>query len=110
MGDVVLAQPAASELSEHYDVFFFTSEQYEPVVERMPGNIHPVPLAKDTGPFHLRKLINRISPDIVIDLQNNIASGIATAGRRVTGRFQMNRKLRKRVMDKRVESMPQRSL
>ncbi len=109
LGDVVLAQPAASELSGHCEVFFVTSEQYEPVVERMPGNIHPVPLAKDTGPLHLRKLINRISPDIVIDLQNNIASRIATAGRRVRGRFRMDRKLRKRVMDKEAESMPLRS-
>ena len=110
LGDVVLAQPAASALSEHCEVFFVTSEQYEPVVARMGGNIHTVPLGKDTGPLALRKLIKGISPDLVVDLQNNIATRIATAGRRVEGRFHMDRKLRKLVMDQRVESMPLRSL
>ncbi len=110
LGDVVLAQPAASELSENCEVFFITSEQYEPVILRMPGDIHPALLAKDNGAFALLQLINRISPDIVVDLQNNIASRIATAGRHVKGRFRMDRKLRKRVMDKRAESMPLRSL
>ncbi|MCK5117184.1 MAG: glycosyltransferase family 9 protein [Candidatus Aegiribacteria sp.] len=109
LGDVVLAQPAASELSVHCEVFFVTSEQYEPVISRMPGNIHPATIGKDAGPIDLRRLINEISPDCVVDLQNNIASGIATAGRHVKGRFRMDRKLRKRVMDKRAESMPLRS-
>ncbi|NOQ21842.1 MAG: hypothetical protein GQ565_04215 [Candidatus Aegiribacteria sp.] len=109
LGDVVLAQPAASELNKYYEVFFVTSEQYEPVVSRMPGEIQPVFFGKDTGPLDLRKLINRISPDFVVDLQNNITSRIATAGRRVKGRFRMDRKLRKMVMDKRAESMPLRS-
>ncbi|MCK4807105.1 MAG: hypothetical protein KAT09_05645, partial [Candidatus Aegiribacteria sp.] len=68
LGDVVLAQPAASELSRFYKVFFVTSEQYEPVVARMPGDIHPALLGKDTGPLDLRKLIKRISPDFVVDL------------------------------------------
>ncbi len=109
LGDVILAQPAASELSRYNRVFFVTSEQYEPVVTRMPGDIHPVLLAKDAGPLDLRKLLKRMSPDFVVDLQNNIASRIATAGKRVKGRFRMNRKLRKRVMDKKAESMPLRS-
>ena len=110
LGDVVLAQPAASELSEHYEVFFVTSEQYEPVISRMPGDINPVLLAKGSGTFALRKLINSISPDIVVDLQNNIASRIASAGRLLQGRFKMDRKLRKRIMDKKAGSMPLRSL
>ena len=109
LGDVVLAQPAASELSGHCKVFLVTSEQYEPVVARMPGNIHPVSIGKDAGPLDLRRLIKGISPDYIVDLQNNIASRIATAGRRVRGRFRMDRKLRKRVMDKKAESMPLRS-
>ncbi len=108
LGDVVLSQPAASELSRHYKVFFVTSEQYEPVVARMPGNIHPLLLAMDSGPLDLWKLIKSISPDFVVDLQNNVASRIATAGKRVKGRFHMDRKLRKRVMDKRAGSMPLR--
>jgi len=109
LGDVILAQPAASELSRYNEVFFVTSEQYETVVARMPGNIHPVLLGKDKGPVDLRRLIKRISPDFIVDLQNNIASRIATVGFRVKGRFQMDRKLRKRVMDKSAASMPMRS-
>lgn len=75
----------------------------------MPGDIHPVILGKDAGPLDLRKLIKAISPDFVVDLQNNIASSIATFGKRVKGRFHMDRKLRKRVMDSRAGSMPLRS-
>jgi heptosyltransferase-2 len=109
LGDVVLAQPAASALSEHCEVFFVTSEQYEPIVTRMPGNIHAALIGKDAGPIALRKLISGISPDSIVDLQNNVASRIATARRRVAGRFRMDRKLRKQVMDKRAETMPLRS-
>jgi len=109
LGDVVLAQPAASALSQHHRVFFVTAEQYEPVVARMPGDIHPAAPRRDAGPLALRKLIGGISPDLIVDLQNNIATGIATARRQVAGRFRMDRKLRKQVMDKRAETMPLRS-
>ena len=109
LGDVVLAQPAASALSQQHKVFFVTTEQYEPVIARMPGDIHPAALGRDAGPLALRKLIREISPDLIVDLQNNIASGIAIAGRQVAGRFRMDRKLRKQVMDKRAETMPLRS-
>jgi len=109
LGDVVLAQPAASALSQHHRVVFVTAEQYEPVVARMPGDIHPAAPARDAGPLALRKLITGISPDLIVDLQNNIASRIATARRQVAGRFRMDRKLRKQVMDKRAEKMPLRS-
>lgn len=109
LGDVVLAQPAAAELSKHHEVFFVTSEQYEPVVMRMAGNIRPALAGEDAGPFELRRLLKSISPDIVVDLQNNIATRIATAGKPVTRRFRMNRQLRKSVMDKRAVSMPMRA-
>ncbi|MEN8210018.1 MAG: glycosyltransferase family 9 protein, partial [Candidatus Fermentibacteria bacterium] len=77
--------------------------------DRMPGDIHPVTTGRNDGPFALRNAIKTISPDLIVDLQNNIASRIATAGRPVRNRFRMDRKLRKLVMDKRAESMPLRS-
>lgn len=109
LGDVILAQPAVSELSKRYEVIFVISEQYTPLVKRMPGNIHPAPLGTNAGPLDLRKLLGRISPEIIIDLQNNIASRMATAGKTVKGRFRMDRKLRKKVMDGRIGSMPMRT-
>jgi ADP-heptose:LPS heptosyltransferase len=109
LGDVVLAQPVASELSKTGEVFFLTSEEYEPVIARMPGNIHPVLAGSDTGPAGLRKLIGKISPDSVVDLQNNFASRVATLGKPLRGRFHMDRKLRKKVLDHSAESMPMRA-
>jgi len=109
LGDVVLAQPAATELSRNSEVFFLTSEEYEPVVLRMPGNISAVPVREGTGPLGLRKLLDGISPDSIVDLQNNLASRISTSGRKVTGRFSMNRSLRKRVMTHALDSMPMRA-
>ena len=108
LGDVVLAQPVATELSANTQVYFVTSGEYEPVVLRMPGNINPVPVSPDTGPLGLRKLIAAISPDTVVDLQNNIASRISTFGRHVTGRFSMNRKLRRKVLTHAATAMPAR--
>jgi heptosyltransferase-2 len=109
LGDVVLAQPVASELSKGGEVFFVTSEEYEPVVVRMPGNIHPVLVELNTGPAGLRRLLREIAPDSVLDLQNNFASRVATTGMHIAGRFKMDRKLRKRVMDHKAESMPMRT-
>lgn len=109
LGDIVLAQPVASELSKSAEVFFVTSEEYEPVVVRMPGNIHPVLAESNTGPAVLRKLLCEIAPDSVVDLQNNFASRVATMGKPLKGRFHMDRKLRKRVMDRTAESMPLRT-
>lgn len=109
LGDVVLAQPVASELSKSGEVFFVTSEEYEPVVVRMPGNIHPVLVESNTGPAGLRKLLRKTASDSVVDLQNNFASRAATMGMPLRGRFHMNRKMRKRVMDHTAESMPLRT-
>lgn len=109
LGDIVLAQPAASELSKSGEVFFVTFEEYEPVVDRMPGDIHPVPIESNKGPVGLRKLLSEIAPDSIVDLQNNFASRAATIGKPIGGRFHMDRKLRKRVMDRTAESMPLRT-
>ncbi len=109
LGDVVLAQPAASALSKRCTTYFVTSEQYLPVVSRMKGNIHPVPFGVNSGPFALRKVLDSISPDVIIDLQNNITTKIASAGKPVKGRFRMDRKKRKRVMEYREDIMPLRS-
>lgn len=108
LGDVVLAQPAATALSENNRVFFVTSTSYAPVVDRMPGNIEVIPFITDAGPFKLRKILHRISPGRIIDLQNNLTTAIATAGMRVSGRFRMNRKLRNDVLLGKAESMPVR--
>jgi len=109
LGDVVLAQPVASELSKNNEVYFVTLKEYEPVVLRMPGNIHPLTAGGNTGPFELRKLLGKISPDSVLDLQNSLASRIASAGKPLIGRFRMDRKLRKMVMLHKAESMPLRT-
>ncbi len=109
LGDVVLAQPVASELSKNTDVYFVTSKEYEPVVFRMPGNIHPLSTGGNTGPFELRKLVGKVSPDAVFDLQNNLTSRIASAGKPLIGRFRMDRKRRRQVLLHKAESMPLRT-
>jgi len=110
LGDVILSQPVATKLSELCnEVFFVTDAQYQPVVNRMPGNIHSVSAGSNGNPFDMRKLLGRISPDVVIDLQNNFATRFAAIGKPVPGRFHMNRKLRKKVMKKKAVSMPLRT-
>ena len=109
LGDVVLAQPAATHLSSSSRVNFVTSEKYVPVVERMPGDIEAVPYPTDAGPFELRRILRNISPEILIDLQRNFTTRVATKGFRVSGRFRMNRKRRNEILGGSSGIMPLRS-
>lgn len=109
MGDVILAHPAAARLSRTGPVHFVTSEEYRPVVERMTGDIIPAVPEGDAGVPGLRRLLARIDPSGVVDLQNSVATRLATAGFRVTGRFRMDRNRRRRVLKGTEESMPLRT-
>ena len=109
LGDVVLAQPVATHLSFSSKVKFVTSKRYLPVVERMPGDIEAVPYPPDASPFELRRIIRKISPEILIDLQCNFATRMATKGMRISGRFRMNRKLRHEILGGSSDIMPLRS-
>ncbi|MCK4505807.1 MAG: glycosyltransferase family 9 protein [Candidatus Aegiribacteria sp.] len=109
LGDVVLAQPVATRLSESAKVNFVTSERYLPVVERMPGDIEAFPYPPDAGPFELRRILRNMSPGILIDLQCNFTTRMATKGMRVSGRFRMNRKLRHEILGGSSDIMPLRS-
>ncbi|GEM_PF-446674 len=99
LGDVVLAQPAAKALAGGGNVHFVTSLEYLPVVERME-DVVPVPHLRKTGWRGLRSILREFSAtaDVVVDLQNNLTTRLATSGMNVTGRFRMNRKLRRKVM------------
>ena len=109
LGDVVLAQPVATHLSFSSKVKFVTSEKYIPVVERMSGDIESIPYPPDAGPFELRRILRNISPKILIDLQCNFTTRMATKGMRVSGRFRMNRKLRHEILGGSSDIMPLRS-
>jgi heptosyltransferase II len=109
LGDVVIAQPVASELSRNSEVLFITSPKYVPVIERMGSRIHPVAVPEGSGPLSLRRILRNIAPGSVIDLQNNLTTRIATAGKPVRGRFRTDRKLRRKVLSHEEESMPLRS-
>ncbi len=109
LGDVVLAQPVATYLSFSSRVKFVTSEIYIPVIERMPGDIEAVPYSTDSGIFELRRILRNMSPEILIDLQCNLTTRIATKGMRVSGRFRMNRKLRHEILRGSSDIMPLRS-
>lgn len=109
MGDVILAQPAAARLSGAGPVHFVTSEEYRPIVERMAGNIIPAAPVRDAGAPGLRRLLARIGPSSVVDLQNSLTTRLATLGMNVTGRFRMDRNRRRRVLRERKASMPLRT-
>ncbi|MCK5064246.1 MAG: glycosyltransferase family 9 protein [Candidatus Fermentibacteraceae bacterium] len=109
LGDIVLTQPVATELSLSSKVKFITSEQYAPVVERMPGDIEAVTYPSDASLFELRKILKNIAPEKLIDLQCNFTTKIATQGMRVWGRFRMNRKLRHEILGGSSDIMPLRS-
>ncbi len=109
LGDVVLAQPVATYLSNSSKVKFVTSELYTPVVDRMSGDIEAVPYPTDAGPFELRRILRNISPGILIDLQCNFTTRTATKGMRVSGKFRMNRKLRHEILGGSSDTMPLRS-
>ncbi|MCD4847683.1 MAG: glycosyltransferase family 9 protein [Candidatus Aegiribacteria sp.] len=109
LGDIVLTQPVATHLSLSSKVKFVTSELYTPVVERMPGGIEAVPYPQDAGAFELRRILRNISPEILIDLQFNFTTRLATKGMRVSGKFRMNRKLRHEILGGSSDIMPLRS-
>lgn len=110
LGDVVLAQPAAQDLSRRGRLHFITSSEYIPVVERMEGTITPAGHVRESGFTGLRKLLRELSPDSVVDLQNSLTTRLATIGTRVSGRFRMNRGLRRRVLGGEGYRMPRRSV
>ncbi len=108
MGDVILAQPAAAGLTGAGPVHFVTSNEYRPIVERMAGNIMPAVPGEEGFPG-LRRLLARIGPSSVVDLQNSLTTRLATLGMNVTGRFRMDRKSRSRILRGSREPMPLRT-
>ena len=109
LGDVVMAQPAATALAGQGPVIFFTRSEYVPVVERMPGCV--VPGAVDSGDG-IRGLIHTISTsgaDRIFDLQNSLATRLATGSGRTMGRFRMDRRLRGSIIGGAHGEMPLRS-
>ncbi|MBN2607621.1 MAG: glycosyltransferase family 9 protein [Candidatus Fermentibacteraceae bacterium] len=109
LGDVVLAQPAAARLSEGGSLFLVTSREYAPVAERME-NVIPVMHDRETGLPGLRRLLRDMAPERIVDLQNSMKTRLATLGMNVTGRFRMDRGLRKRVLRGDPATMPARRL
>lgn len=108
LGDVVLAQPAAARLAEDGEVIFISSMEYIPVVSRMKGGIRPAGFDRELGFRGLRRLVGEASPNRIVDLQNSLTTRLACAGKRVCGRFVMQRKLRRAVIRGRHPSMPSR--
>jgi ADP-heptose:LPS heptosyltransferase len=109
LGDVVLAQPAAARLSEEGRVILVTSREYAPVAERME-NIIPALHERGSGLPGLRRLLRDMAPERTVDLQNSLKTRLATIGMNVTGRFRMDRTLRKRVLRGDPVTLPPRRL
>jgi len=98
LGDVVLAQPAASALAESGTVRFVTSGEFVPVVERMPGRIEPAGIPRDGRLGRLATLLRDPKAGVVVDLQGGPAVRLAMFPRRPAGRFAMDRAGRRRVL------------
>lgn len=110
LGDVVMAQPAATALAEQGPVIFFTRSEYVPVIERMPGDV--VPEAVDAGEG-IRGLIRTVASsgaDGICDLQNSLATRLAIGSGRTMGRFRFDRHLRGSILKGADGEMPLRSI
>ncbi|MCD4708910.1 MAG: glycosyltransferase family 9 protein [Candidatus Sabulitectum sp.] len=93
LGDIVLASGTAVSMAESGSVSFASRAVYEPIIRRIPGNIEPIML---TGGW---KELREASADFstIIDLQNNITTKLAFAGRN-TKRFCFSRRQRRQVL------------
>jgi len=72
LGDIVLASGAAAALAQRGPVLFAVNPAYVPVVDRIPGQVTPVPVT-ETG--ELRRAAGGCAR--VIDLQNSIKTRFA---------------------------------
>ncbi len=93
LGDVVLASGTAVSMAESGEVSFASRPVYEPIIRRIPGGIEPVPVSG--GWKELRKASEDFST--IVDLQNNLTTGLAFAGRNVK-KFHFSRRLRRKVL------------
>ncbi len=93
LGDVVLASGTAVAMSQSGKVSFASRALYEPIVKRIPGNIESIPLSGNWK--ELRRISRNFST--VVDLQNNLTTRLAFAGRNVK-RFHFSRRLRRKVL------------
>ncbi|MCK5131827.1 MAG: glycosyltransferase family 9 protein [Candidatus Sabulitectum sp.] len=93
LGDVVLASGTAVAMSGSGPVSFAARAVYEPIIRRIPGSIKPIPV---TGNW---KELRRVSENFstIVDLQNNLTTRLAFAGRNVK-RFHFSRRLRRKVL------------
>lgn len=104
LGDVVLASGIASKMSEAGELTFVSKPIYKSIIERIPGDIRFSPYSgswKD-----LRK--EAANFDKIIDLQNNIATKLAFAGKDVR-RFSFSRRARRKVLFGSTEKLPWRA-
>jgi len=93
LGDVVLASGTAVAMSQNGKVSFASRAAYEPIIERIPGNIEAIPLSG--GWQELRRVAKNYST--IVDLQNNLTTRLAFAGKNVK-RFHFSRRLRRKVL------------
>lgn len=93
LGDVVLASATAVAMSKSGPVSFATRSVYEPIIRRIPGNIKVIPVSGSWT--ELRKKSEGYSS--IVDLQNNLTTRLAYAGKNVK-RFRFSRRLRRKVL------------
>jgi heptosyltransferase-2 len=93
LGDVVLASGTAASMALSGPVSFATRPEYEPVVRRIPGGITPVPVSDNW--LDIRKISGGYSE--IVDLQNNLATKLAFAGKNAR-RFRFSRRQRRKIL------------
>ena len=94
LGDVILASGTAVSMAETEPVSFISRAAYEPVIQRIPGNIEPIPFSGSWR--ELRKLSENFST--IVDLQNNLTTKLALAGKPNVKRFCFSRRQRRKVL------------
>jgi len=104
LGDVILASGTASSMSLSGPVSFATRPEYEPVIRCIPGHITPVPVSNDW--IDLRSKCRDYSE--IIDLQNNLSTRLALAGRNVK-RFHFSRRQRRKILLGSDDNLPWRA-
>jgi len=111
LGDIIMAQPSATALSERGDrVLFITRPEYAPIVRRMPGGIEPQTAGRAGGLTELRRVIAASGAERYIDFQNSLATRLVLPGNRTDARFRTDRKLRSAILKGQELVMPLRSL
>lgn len=104
LGDVVLASGIANSIAEENKLTFVSSPTYKSIIDRIPGEIsfHPY-----SGCW--RKLRKESKGyDKIIDLQNNIATKLAFAGKDVS-RLSFSRRARRKVILGAPDTLPWRA-